>query len=200
MFTSPLTFIIWALALIIAITIHEFSHAYMADRLGDPTPRLRGRLTLNPLAHLDPLGTIALLLFRFGWGKPVPVDSYNLDNPRRDGALISLAGPASNLILALIISLIFKILPPSYILGAISQILITMNIILAVFNLVPIRPLDGEKILLGILPSQIAREYEAVMAQFGTIILIFMLLPLGGTSPISSLISPIISALTSLLI
>ncbi|MEK7065464.1 MAG: site-2 protease family protein, partial [Patescibacteria group bacterium] len=93
--TNPLGFLFWLIALVVAITIHEFSHAYAADRLGDPTPRLQGRLTLNPLAHLDPLGTLMLLIARFGWGKPVVFDPFNLRHPRRDAAIISFAGPLS---------------------------------------------------------------------------------------------------------
>src|SRR3990172_11954241 len=100
LFNNPLSFVFWLLGLTVAITVHEFAHAYAAERLGDPTPRLMGRLTLNPLAHLDPLGTLMLLIARFGWGKPVQFDPFNLRHPRRDSALISLAGPASNLIMA----------------------------------------------------------------------------------------------------
>src|SRR3990172_8857289 len=96
---NPVEFIFGLVALIVAITIHEFSHAAAAERLGDPTPRLQGRLTLNPLAHLDPLGTLMLILIRFGWGKPVQFDPYNLRHPRRDSAIISLAGPTSNIVL-----------------------------------------------------------------------------------------------------
>ena len=104
LFTNPLSFLIFLAALFLAISIHEAAHAWAADRLGDPTARFSGRLTLNPFAHLDPLGTLMLFLFGFGWGKPVPVDYYNLRQPRRDAALISLAGPLSNLILAIFIS------------------------------------------------------------------------------------------------
>lgn len=200
LFSSPLAFLFFALALVIAITIHEFAHAYAADKLGDPTPRSQGRLTLNPLAHLDPLGTLALLLIRFGWGKPVQFDPYNLRNPKRDAAIISLAGPASNLVLAAILSLILYNFPPSTMLNALFSILIQLNIILAVFNLVPVYPLDGEKILSGLLSPRLAAEYQSIMRQYGTIILILMLLPLGGVSPISALISPVIAALTNLLL
>src|SRR3990172_6432841 len=108
--SNPITFIFSLVALVVAISIHEFAHAAAADRLGDPTPRLQGRLTLNPLAHLDPIGTLMLLLIRVGWGKPVQFDPYNLKNPRRDAALISLAGPASNLILAIVLALIIKLI------------------------------------------------------------------------------------------
>lgn len=201
LFTNPLSFFLWALALVIAITVHEFSHAWAADRLGDPTPKVSGRLNLNPLSHLDPLGTAAILLIGFGWGKPVIFDPYNLRSPRRDAALISLAGPASNLTLALIISLIMKTFMPSYSLLSFFAIpVITLNVMLAIFNLVPVYPLDGEKILAGLLSPQLASEYSRIMRQWGTIILIFLLIPLGGVSPIAALISPVINAITSLLI
>lgn len=195
-----LSFVIWAIVLVIAITVHEFAHAYAADRLGDPTPRSQGRLTLNPLAHLDPLGTVALLIFHFGWGKPVQFDPYNLRDPRRDSAIISLAGPASNIVLAVVISLLLNNLALSPLLIAICSSLITINIILAIFNLVPVYPLDGEKILLALLPPRLATEYSGVMRQYGTIILILMIFPIFGYSPISALITPIISFVTNLLI
>src|SRR3990167_4058068 len=108
LFSSLETLFIVIIALLSAITIHEFSHAWVADRLGDPTPRLMGRVTLNPLAHLDPIGTIALLLIGFGWGKPVQFDPFNLENPRRDSALVSLAGPLSNITLASLLSIVLR--------------------------------------------------------------------------------------------
>lgn len=195
--TETLYFLI---GLIIAITIHEFSHALAADKLGDPTPRSQGRLTLNPLAHLDPVGTLMLLLFRFGWGKPVIFDPYNLSHPRRDAGIISLAGPVSNLLLATLLSLGLRFLPLPILLYPLFYITILMNITLAVFNLVPVYPLDGEKILAALLPRDLAYEYQAVMSRYGTIILIFMILPLFGTAPVISLISPVINFLTSLLL
>ena len=195
-----LSFIFWAIALVIAITVHEAAHAAAADHLGDPTPRSQGRLTLNPLSHLDPVGTIALLIFHFGWGKPVQFDPYNLRNPRRDSALISLAGPASNLLLAALLSLSMKIFPFPDILYTLFSVLISLNVILAVFNLVPVYPLDGEKILTGILSPRLAQEYQGVMRQYGTLILIFLIIPFGGTSPISALITPVISVLSNLLL
>lgn len=200
LFSNPLAFLVIAIGLILAISIHEYAHAAAADRLGDPTPRAMGRLTLNPRAHLDPLGTLALLFLGFGWGRPVGFDPYNLRSPRRDSALIALAGPASNLLFALVLSIIIKLLP-SYLLSTIGYVLISMNITLAVFNLVPIYPLDGEKILGGLLSPSLYREYATIMQQYGTIILILMLLPIaGGTSPISALISPVISFVTHLLL
>lgn len=193
-------FIVKALIFVVALTIHEFAHAYTADKLGDPTPRSYGRLTLNPLAHLDLLGTLAIIFIGFGWARPVPFDPYNLRNPRRDSMFIALAGPASNLILAVILSIILRFIPLSLISTIISY-LIVGNISLAIFNLIPVYPLDGEKILGGLLSPEMYREYAQIMAQYGTIILVLMLLPIaGGTSPISALISPVISFISHLLL
>lgn len=186
--------------LVTAITIHEFSHALAADRLGDPTPRSQGRLTLNPLAHLDPLGTLMLFLVRFGWGKPVIFDPYNLAHPRRDAGIISLAGPASNLVLATLLSLLLRFALVPFALAPLFYVVILLNITLAVFNLIPIYPLDGEKILAAILPRDLAYEYQAVMSRYGTIILILMILPVFGSSPVISLISPAIDFLSKLLL
>ncbi len=193
-------FIVKALIFVVALTIHEFAHAYTADKLGDPTPRSYGRLTLNPIAHLDLLGTLAIIFIGFGWARPVPFDPYNLRNPRRDSMLIALAGPASNLILAVILSIVLRFIPLSLISTIISYLIIG-NISLAVFNLIPVYPLDGEKILGGLLSPELYREYAQIMAQYGTIILVLMLLPIaGGTSPISALISPVISFISHLLL
>lgn len=201
LFSNPLLFLVWAVGLILAISIHEFSHAVAADRLGDPTPRAQGRLTLNPLSHLDPLGTLALLFLGFGWGRPVMFDPYNLRSPRRDSAIIALAGPISNLLLALILSLIIHFVPGIGVFTAVLSIIIIMNITLAIFNLVPVFPLDGEKILGGLLPPELYREFAMIMKQYGTIILVLMLLPIaGGVSPISALISPVISFVAGLLL
>ena len=183
-----------AAALLTAITIHEFAHALTADRLGDPTPRLQGRLTLNPLAHLDPIGTIMLLVAGFGWGKPVIFDPYNLENPKRDAALISIAGPASNIILASVLSLIYRIYPSAFIIP-----FVTLNISLAIFNLVPVHPLDGGKIIAGILPARQARIWDAILNRYGLILLLFLIFPIfGGSSIISLVISPVINLLINL--
>lgn len=201
LFSNPLMFLVWAVSLVIVITIHEFAHAKAADTLGDPTPRSQGRLTLNPLSHLDPLGTLMILFIGFGWGRPVAFDPYNLRHPKRDIATIALAGPASNLILATILALALNFLTLPLLLSSLFVILIQLNVMLAIFNLVPIFPLDGEKILKGLLPNDLAIEYDNLMRQYGTIILVLMLLPIaGGRSPISALISPVISFLTNLLI
>ncbi len=204
----------WVASLIIAITVHEFAHAWSADRLGDPTPRLQGRLTLNPLAHLDPLGTLMLFLVHFGWGKPVVFDPYNLRNPHRDSAIISLAGPVANIALALLCAVLLRILffsrlplwqigqigMLSFLLGDFLKTLISLNIILAVFNLVPVHPLDGFKIVGGILPEDKAREWYQ-LERYGMIFLLFLLFPIfGGVAPINQIISPVISFILSFLI
>lgn len=204
--TNPLGFIFWLAALVIAITIHEFAHAWAAEYLGDPTPRLQGRLTLNPLAHLDPLGTLMLLIARFGWGKPVQFDPFNLRHPRRDSALISLAGPTSNILLAIVCSIVLRFLFVAHVsllvvlLRGFLQPLIILNVVLAVFNLIPIHPLDGFKIVGGMLPEEYARQWQELEA-YGMIFLILLILPLGGgASPISQLISPVINLLLGILL
>lgn len=192
-------FILFVPALLIALTIHEFSHAWMADRLGDPTAALEGRLSLNPLRHLDPIGTLMLLVFHFGWGKPVQFDPFNLRHPKRDAALISLAGPASNLILAAVLSLIMKLAQiPLLTLFFIPVIILNIN--LAIFNLLPVPPLDGAKILYGILPMDWADEYQDFMHSYGTILLIFLILPIFGSSLAISLILPVVNVITRLLL
>lgn len=213
LFNNPLVFVFWLLALVVAITVHEFAHAYAADHLGDPTPRMQGRLTLNPLAHLDPIGTVMILVARFGWGRPVQFDPFNLQNPKRDAAIISLAGPASNIITATVCALLLHatialgpVLASSglalvaILLAAALQPIIVLNVVLAVFNLVPIHPLDGFKIVGGLLPDDYADQWYE-LEQYGMIFLIFLIFPIfGGASPISQLISPVISFILSLLL
>jgi Zn-dependent protease len=197
LFSDPFSFVIWAVAMLVAISVHEAAHAWMAERLGDPTAKLQGRLTLNPLAHLDPIGTLMILLFRFGWGKPVPVDEYNLRYPRRDAALISLAGPASNLVLASLLAILTRITSFDFWLIPI----IVLSVSLAIFNLIPIHPLDGGKILVGLLPHQLADDVEKVLNQYGLILLILLVFPLfGGSSPAIGLISPIINLILTWLL
>lgn len=200
LFQSPLAFAIIFGGLIVAITIHEFAHAFVADKLGDPTPRAKGRVTLDPRAHLDPLGTLMILLTRFGWGKPVSFDPYNLKDPLRDTALIALAGPASNILLASGLALIMRLLIlPELLVLALTQIIV-INVILAIFNLVPVYPLDGSKIILAILPKETAVEYEQFMNRYGIFVLILLILPWGGSSPVSQLIWPIIQTIVGVLI
>jgi len=196
------------LAFAITITVHEAAHAWMANRLGDPTAKLNKRLSLNPLVHYDPTGTTLLIVttilfargllpFPFGWAKPVPFDPFNLKNPQRDSALISFAGPAANLILAIILSVLFRL---NFAIG-ILPIFILLNISLAVFNLIPIHPLDGGKILIGLLPSKDAHKVDIFLNRFGFLILIGLIFPIFGNEPlINVIISPIIKVLRHILI
>jgi Zn-dependent protease len=205
LFTNPLLFFTYLIALFTALTIHEFSHAWMADRLGDPTARLQGRVSLNPFVHIDNMGFIMMLVFGFGWGKAVPFDPFNLKNPHKDAALISLAGPGSNLILALILSLVLKSLNffNLNILTIISSYFLTpmiiYNVFLGVFNLLPIHPLDGFKIVAGILPDNKVREWLD-LERYGIIFLLLILFPINGKSMVDFLIRPLASFLLSLLI
>ncbi len=148
-------------SIIIALTFHEYAHALVAYKLGDPTAKAEGRLTLNPLAHLDPLGTMVLILFRFGWGKPVPINEYNFENPVVGTALTSLAGPATNFILAITGTIAFNIFVGIHpLLNAMMLYFVLINILLMMFNLLPIPPLDGHKIVRAILPESLRYQWE----------------------------------------
>jgi len=198
LFSNPLMFVFSLIALFVAITIHEFSHALAADFLGDPTPRLQKRLTLNPKAHLDPFGLLFLFFFGFGWGRPVEFDPFNLKNPRRDAAIISLAGPTSNLILALILSILLKLfiffkIKTLYTIGSLFFVpMIYLNVVLAVFNFLPIHPLDGFKIVGGVLPEKQAKDWYD-LEKYGIIFLLMMFFPLGKSSMIDLVIKPAVN-------
>lgn len=150
--------------LLFAITVHEYSHAWMAFRKGDPTAKLAGRLTLNPISHIDIIGLLLLYFYGFGWAKPVPVNPHNFRNPLKDELWVSLAGPGSNMLLAFVLGLIFRMIynpfvflsePSTYQLIILMLVTgIRLNLVLAVFNLLPISPLDGSHILAGLLPTQ----------------------------------------------
>lgn len=196
--------LIFLAALVVAITIHEFAHAWVADHLGDPTPRYHDRITLDPRAHLDPLGSVALLLVGFGWGKPVPFDPFNLKDPVKDSALIALAGPASNIILAAVISgaaaLLHSVigLPEIVLLATLAAV--QVNVMLAIFNMIPVYPLDGSKIAMALLPRNFAIDYDQFMSQYGTLILIMLIIPIAnGNSLAGQIISPVINLITGLL-
>ena len=192
------------LALIICITFHEFCHAFVADRLGDPTPRSYGRLTLNPLAHADPIGTILLPLVSaltgiptIGWAKPVPIDPFNFKNPKRDEMLVAIAGPGGNLLLAIFCSIFFKLFGIQNIL---LYLIILINISLAVFNLLPIPPLDGSKIFLNLLPAEKSYQWQQAFDRYGFILLIILVfLPVGGSSIFQIILSPIVNFVLTLL-
>jgi len=175
LFQNPMVFALLAGALIISISIHEFSHAFAAYKLGDSTGKNMGRMTLNPKAHLDPIGTIFLILIGFGWGKPVPFNPSNLENPKRDSAIISLAGPLSNFILAVVLSLVIKLVSVNSIPGAFLYLTIMYNLMLGFFNLIPLGPLDGNKIVYGILPDKLAVQWVDVQ-RYGVFILLFLIM------------------------
>jgi Zn-dependent protease len=173
--------------LIMSVVIHELSHGYMADRLGDPTPRLQGRLTLNPVKHLDPMGSVVVPLitslfgFTFGWAKPVEYNPYNIKNKRQGEFLIAAAGPLSNLIIALIFGTIIRFAAASA--GGITPFIeictyiVMINIVLAIFNLIPLPPLDGSKLLFSVLPNQYGRLRMTLetYAPFFILIVVFFL-------------------------
>lgn len=183
--------------ILIAVSVHEFAHGWVANYLGDPTARLSGRLTLNPFAHLDPIGTLTLFLFGFGWGKPVPIDPYNLRDPRRDQAIISLAGPASNICFAILVGIIGNFISIPF---AINYSLLTINFSLAYFNLLPFAPLDGSKILLGLLPFELTQEIEDFLSQYSLILLVGLFLPLfNNRSLVELILGPLVNISIQLL-
>ncbi|MDO8469514.1 MAG: site-2 protease family protein [bacterium] len=175
-------FIFQLLVLLGSVIIHEVAHGAVAERLGDPTARLLGRITLNPLKHIDPVGSILVPLFLslipggvvFGWAKPVPYNPANLKRPDRDGALIALAGPVSNLILAVVFGIVVRVLAtvPGYAAFIdLATLIVIVNISLAIFNLVPIPPLDGSKLLYAILPAS-AGALRQTLERYGLFILV----------------------------
>lgn len=210
---NPLFFIISFVVLIYSAILHEIAHGYMADRLGDPTARLMGRLTLNPLPHIDPILSIALPLILlitspiiFGGAKPVPVDIFNLRDGRKDMALVALAGPGTNIVLAVIAAVIAHLFQfdagalffSDAILPRFLGTVIGINIILAIFNLLPIPPLDGSKIFSLALPPKEAAAYMS-LGSFGMIILFALLMfPIGPLS-LMSIVTALRNAFLSLL-
>lgn len=156
-FTNPLDFFIYLFALVFAVTVHEFSHAWAANYLGDPTAKYEGRVSLNPLVHLDLIGTLMLFFIGIGWGKPVPVNSSNFRNPKRDEAKVAFAGPLSNLITAFLISVPYKYLPISMegsLFFLFVKSLFQLSILLFIFNMFPLPPLDGSKFIGFIIPRK----------------------------------------------
>lgn len=189
-------------SLIIVITIHEFSHAWTAFKLGDPTAKFEGRVSLNPLKHLDPLGTLMMFLVHIGWGKPVPVNPSYFKNRRRDEALTALAGPLSNLVLAILIAVPLKYLGDRMFdqVFIFLNILLDVSIILFAFNMLPFPPLDGSKFLGWFIPRKFKSKYDFYL-QNGTIYFLiflvtdrFLLLRIFGFSLLSEFIGIIFSA------
>jgi Zn-dependent protease len=208
--------IVVAIMLLVGFPVHEFSHALAAYRLGDSTARLFGRLTLNPVVHFDPLGGILLAVtfifsggsFGFGWAKPTPVNPNNLEGGRTGEAIVAAAGPISNLVLAIAVAL-----PLRYILASeelrleipviVLQVLyyfVVINVILMVFNLFPIPPLDGSKVLFAFLPPKTAWRWRPILEQYGFVILLFVFFIPPGNSIGGRIISPLIDGILNLLV
>ena len=182
-------------AMLIALTIHEFAHARVAVWMGDDTPKIMGRLTLNPIAHLDPFGLIMLWLFKFGWAKPVPINPNNFKNRRKGTILVSVAGPGANIImafLALVTKVIFfKLQLLSYELEMVLALTYSYNLIFAVFNLIPLPPLDGSKVLINLLPGRQAYMFEKIEPYAP-----FILLALVYLNVINIIITPLYNVLS----
>ncbi len=173
--TDPRVLLLLLPAVLVAVTIHEFAHALVADRLGDPTPRRLGRLTLNPLAHLDVLGTLFFVLFSFGWARPVPVNPRNFAHPRQGMLQVALAGPLANVTLAFVVGLLVKTQSLSgSVWGDLASMVVWINVVLAVFNLIPIPPLDGSRILESLLPLDQAAAYARIQP-YGTVLILVLL-------------------------
>lgn len=197
---DPLTFVLLAIPLLYSIIIHELAHGWVAYRMGDPTAKYAGRLTLNPIKHLDPIGTAMLFIFGFGWAKPVPVNFNQLHNTRLGLILVSSAGIIANMIFAFLAVLLLRLLAPSSS-GSIGQFLYYLaqiNIILASFNLIPIPPLDGSKILMGFMPEKFQYALSR-LEPFGFFIIIGLLY-LGALDPVIDFFRWIILALIGLLL
>jgi len=188
-------FVVWVAAILIALTFHEFSHALVANFLGDQTAKRMGRLSLNPLVHLDPIGFLALVLIGFGWGRPVPYNPYNLRYPKWGSTLVAAAGPVSNLLMIVVFGLVFKFVHPFFpeanLLIAFLELLIQLNLILCLFNLIPIPPLDGSKFLLSALAAPEHYKTRFFLETRGPLLLLgFILLDsLSGLNILSTVFS-----------
>jgi Zn-dependent protease len=189
---TPETIILIAIFLLIGFPVHEFSHAFVAWRLGDSTAKMFGRLTLNPIVHFDPLGGLFLIIsalaggFLFGWAKPTPVNPMNLRDRRNGEVWVALAGPASNLVMAVIGGIVLRImlamrLDVPFQVYDIIALFVVFNIALAVFNLIPIPPLDGSALLFRFLPARQAWQLRPILSQYGFIILLVFVFTIGQT-------------------
>lgn len=204
---SVSTILVRLIILFLAIPIHEWAHAWSAYQLGDDSASMQGRMTLNPLAHLDPIGSLLLLFSGFGWGKPVPVNPYRMrTNPRAGMAISAAAGPFSNFVLAMLLAIPFRLgwvgwYTGGFSIGYLLLVAIQINLGLMLFNLIPIYPLDGDKILMGLLPPRWGDNLLR-LRPFGTLILAVLLfiLPRIGVDLIGMVIAPVYGLLWSLLL
>ncbi len=188
---------------VLGLTLHEFSHAWVANRLGDDTARRLGRLTLNPLPHLDLFGTMMLIVAGFGWAKPVPVNAANLRSPRRDMALVAVAGPISNIIIAFFCALVLRLAGLAEATGAVAFAVyaIWINVVLAVFNMIPLPPLDGSRILAFLVPQSWNHGY-ATFEKYGPMLLfgLVLLASFTGVSILGRIVNPVAAPLVNLLL
>jgi Zn-dependent protease len=189
---DPLTFVLLAIPLMYSVVLHELAHGWVAWRMGDPTAKWQGRLSLNPIRHLDPVGTIMLFLFGFGWARPVPVNFNYIRDTKKGLILVSSAGIITNLILAFLAVLVFRLLSPAPGTAAATLLyyLAQINIMLAAFNMIPIPPLDGSKILMGFLPER--WQYALSRIEPYGFFLIIGLLFLGALNPLIAIFRGII--------
>ncbi len=182
LFSDPLIFIAWLTAILIVLSVHEFAHAWASHLMGDDTARNQGRLTLNPVSHVSGWGLLMLLFVGFGWGKPVPFNPYNLKNKRLGLAIIAIAGPLSNLLLAIVTGVILHLLVaynvflPTNLLIQFLTILVILNVVLMVFNLIPIPPLDGSKLLFAFLRDERYQSLVYLLETRGPMLLLFLLI------------------------
>lgn len=181
-------------AILFGLTIHEYAHGYVAYKLGDPTAKFSGRLTLNPLKHLDPIGIISAILFRIGWAKPVPIDPFNFRDRRKGILLVSLAGPGANFITAFLSGILARFLNYSPFFSQLFSLSVIYNLIFASFNLIPIPPLDGSKILNYILPSRMGLYFmELERYGFYLLLIIIVMGNLLGIPILFWIINPLVS-------
>lgn len=199
LFTDPVAVLALLLALVVGISVHEYAHALIADKLGDSTARYQGRVTLNPLAHLDPIGSLMLLIAGFGWGRPVPVNPRNFERPVSDELLVALAGPASNFLLAAAIGVVYQLFgEQSPVLSVLCLLFMQINLFLMLFNLIPIPPLDGSKVLRVFLGEQAFASLETLSLPL-MIALLILLRVTSLSDQIVAIVETLMIALTNTL-